>query len=197
MKNILIFVLSAACSLTVFTTLPALATTTESPVLVAAAGTPALSPESQVIFDQVKALGEIANVGWERIPLSGNTQEEMFQSLLEFLEFDGDVDDIEMSATEVEMGESMTYGTALNAVVASDIAVNAMYQFDPELETTYDQAKIDRVEAIFKELAKTKAGYSWNPHGDSVCGVIFTSPIIIDYEAKEAYEINFYGFEGC
>jgi hypothetical protein len=128
--------------------------------------------------------------------LQGDTPEELVKSYQQQVNGEGE---IVLNATSVEPMDEMIWGTT-DAKNFSEIIFSAIHFMDDDANAKnviYSEKARKDIRQLLEDLQKTAVIYTWNPNGDSVCGQMLTTPVLIDPKTKRAYELNFYVVEGC
>lgn len=148
------------------------------------------------IGDLAKQLAEISASGMREYTLTGDGAADLVRSYVE--ESVGLEEDTEFlfDSKDISETDESVYGTT-DAKVFLNLLFSAVHYMDEGNDVLYPQEAQQKIKNILKDLKSTPVIYSWNPNGASVCGTFFTTPVLIDPQAKKAYEINFYKFEGC
>jgi hypothetical protein len=147
-----------------------------------------------------KQLGAVAESGVSEYALEGGTLEELVKSLrFQITEEENTAAEYFLNYKNVQTSDEYIWGTT-DAQNFSDILFSAVHFMDDdasENKVLYSKKEISTIIELLKDLKSADVIYSWNPHGDSVCGEMLTTPILIDSKTKKAYEFNFYKIEGC
>lgn len=134
--------------------------------------------------------------GIEGYALKGETPQQLIESFQQQVDGDGE---IVLNAKSVEPIDEMIWGTT-DAKNFSEVLFSAIHFMDNDANAKnimYNESKREFIRQTLRDLQKTDVIYSWNPKGDSVCGQMLTTPVLIDPKTKKAYELNFYNIEGC
>ncbi len=143
-------------------------------------------------------LGTIAESGVNVYNLEGETLEQLAESLQYQVTEEKD-DEIMLNYKNVESMDEFVWGTT-DAKNFSDLLFSAIHFMDEDAnanQVLYSEKELSTIQKLLSELKNTDVIYSWNPNGDSVCGQLLTTPVLIDVKTKTAYELNFYKIEGC
>ncbi len=143
-------------------------------------------------------LGAIAESGLNVYNLEGETTQQLVESL-QFEATEENDKEIALNYENVQTMDEYVWGTT-NATDFSDVIFAAIHFMDENSnanQVLYSKKEISLIKKLLGELKNTDIIYSWNPYGDSVCGQMLTTPVLIDPKTKTAYELNFYKIEGC
>lgn len=151
---------------------------------------------SQEIKASVQELAVIAENGMTEYDLTGETLAAMVYSYAEQVADVEEDTEFIFNYDQVNETDEMVFGST-DANRFMNLVFSGIYYMDEESEEMYSKVEREKIKNTLKQLESTDVIYSWNPYGDSVCGTMFTTPVIIDPKAKKAYELNFYKFEGC
>jgi hypothetical protein len=151
---------------------------------------------SQEIKASALELGLIAESGVIEYDLQGETLAALVYSYAQQVGTIEEDTEFIFDYKEVSENDEFVFGTT-DANRFMNLLFSAVYYMDEESEQLYSQDERQKIKDVLKRLESAQVIYSWNPNGDSVCGTSFTTPVLIDPQAKKAYEFNFYKFEGC
>lgn len=143
-------------------------------------------------------LGGIAESGMNVYSLEGETLEQLAESL-QYQVTEEKENEIMLNYKNIQSMDEIVWGTT-NAKNFSDLLFSAIHFMDDDAnanQVLYSTKELSTIQKLLGELKNTDVIYSWNPNGDSVCGQLLTTPVLIDVKTKTAYELNFYKIEGC
>lgn len=158
-----------------------------------------LSAQSSTVEGLALQLGKMAAMGVTEHPLQGTSEKDLLFSYLHQVADLQEDNEIYVNHPSVELFDEYVYGTT-DAKNFSSLITGAIHFMDEDAlkgEAVYSQEKIASIQQILSQLQTHDVIYSWNPGGDSVCGMLLTTPVIIDSQTKKAYEFNFFKIEGC
>ncbi len=151
---------------------------------------------SEEIKTSVLELGLIAESGVVEYTVEGETLAALVYSYAQQVVTIEEDTEFIFDYKDVSENDEFVFGTT-DANRFMNLLFSAVYYMDEEGDQLYSQDEREKIKDILKSLESAQVIYSWNPNGDSVCGTAFTTPVLIDPQAKKAYEFNFYKFEGC
>ena len=143
-------------------------------------------------------LGTIAESGISVYQLEGETLQQLAESL-QYQATEEKENETILNYKNVQSMDEFVWGTT-DAQNFSDLLFSAIHFMDDDAnanQVLYSKTEISNIQKLLNELKNTDVVYSWNPNGDSVCGQLLTTPVLIDVKTKTAYELNFYKIEGC
>lgn len=160
----------------------------------------AATVNSSAIKMQANAIGKIALGGVNATKVKGNSVKEMIQDYAmkqgvdaADFEFEANVSTIG-SSDEIKWG-SATMGAALGLIDESTSYMNE--NPDENGNVLYSKAKIAKMKDAIRKMVGTGVVFGYNPNGNGVCGMNFTSLLVVDTATKTVYEIDFYGHMEC
>lgn len=162
------------------------------------------SAQAKGVGPAIKLLKEVAYSS-DVVQLKGTTPEELVLSFLEAIEYEVEEGEkVQLNLDDVYTADETRFGTtsvdqfsSLMYAAIEYMDENAVMNGEEDTRM-YPKSKQDKVDRAVKLLEKEKVIFSWNPVGASVCGMTFTTVVVIDPKTKKAYEFNFYDFSaGC
>ncbi len=151
------------------------------------------------VADLAAQLGKIAAMGVTEYQVQGSGEKDLLLSYLNQTVDLNEDSEIYFNHSSIELFDEFVFGTT-DAKNFSSIITGAIHFMDEDAiasEVMYPQSSLALIKEILAQLQKHNVIYSWNPSGDYVCGMMLTTPVLIDPQTQKAYEFNYFKIAEC
>lgn len=155
----------------------------------------AATVNSAAIKKQTSILGKLALGGVSITKVKPGSAKEMIRAFAEKQGFSGEDFEFQDNVSVIQSSDESTFGTATMGAALGLVEETTDYM--NEHDETYKPAKITAMKKAIRDLVGTGVVFGFNPHGNSVCGMNFSSLLVLDTKSGIIYEIDFYGTMEC